>query len=172
MIDRIVFTGAESTGKTFFSRMTAIWLREPLVSEYAVFYLHKVQRQYEFKDIERILDGQLEWENYFMKRAEHFLICDTDPLVLYIWSMDKFGKVSDKIIDILSADKYSVRFLCSPDIPWQPGDFREDEGRRNILHGKYLEACSKFNLNFELLEGDELTKLKKIQNVISENMKN
>lgn len=170
MIEKIVFSGAESTGKSFFSRKTAVWLKEPLVSEYAVFYLHKIGRPYRFDDLEIILKGQLEWEKYFAARAGRFLICDTDPLVLYIWSMDKFGKVSYKISDLLTRDEYSIRFLCFPDIPWQKGDFREDESRRFVLHEKYIEACCRFNLGFEVVRGEEHEKLKKIQNVISENM--
>ncbi len=168
MIKKIVFTGAESTGKSYFSSATALLLKEPLVSEYAVYYLNWIRRHYNYDDIAKILEGQLRWENYFLKRASKLLVCDTDPLVLFVWSMDKFGKVDSKIINHLENDSYHKRFLCSPDIPWENANFREDRGRRDLLHEKYIETCEKYNLNFTLLKGSLENKMKKIKNEISE----
>lgn len=163
---KIVFSGPESTGKTTLATKLALHLDEPLVAEYATYYLTVKATKYTLEDISIILAGQLKWEDFFSKQAKEFLICDTDPLVLYVWAKDKFGFVPENIVSNLEKDNYNIRFLCPPDIPWNPGPFREDQGNRERLYKSYLEACHEFGLKKIELWGTQEEKFETILKVI------
>ncbi len=165
-LKKIVFSGPESTGKTTLATKLALHLNEPLVSEYATYYLTLNPRKYNLQDISVILNGQLDWEDFFAVQAKKHLVCDTDPLVLYVWAKDKFGHVPDDIVSNLRKDNYETRFLCPPDIPWTPGPFREDQENREELYKYYLEACEEFELKKIELWGTPKEKFETILKVI------
>lgn len=167
-MNKIVFSGPESTGKTTLATRLAIHLREPMVAEYATYYLSLKETRYTLNDIINILKGQNRWELFFAGQANKFLICDTDPLVLYVWAKDKFGIIPDEIVSELRNDNYDVRFLCPPDTPWIPGPFREDRANRERLYKEYLAACEEFGLKKIELWGNYEEKFRIILDVIGD----
>jgi hypothetical protein len=150
---KIVLTGPESSGKTTLATQLAAALNAPWVPEFARFYLGSLGRPYERTDLPRILSGQMAWENWYLQKSEHFLVCDTDWTVVYIWEQYRF--IPDHpLIQIPPLSTLPVLYLlCAPDFPWQPDPLREHPEERSILFDRYQQLLNAQNLPFMVLSG-------------------
>ncbi|MCD4735883.1 MAG: ATP-binding protein, partial [Bacteroidales bacterium] len=91
MIYRIAITGPESTGKSRLSAQLAEHFNTVWAPEYAREYLQKIQRPYTQEDLLEIAKGQKRMHEKMMKFARNILFCDTEMLVIKIWSEFKYG---------------------------------------------------------------------------------
>ncbi|MFT4534547.1 MAG: nicotinamide riboside kinase [Saprospiraceae bacterium] len=144
----IVVTGPESSGKTtLVNRMKADY-GMPTVREFARTYLEKNGAEYELSDLEIIGKCQniqeLEAHNIYP-----IIVCDTDIITIDIWSMEVFGKSISLHNNNATLKHY---LLCKPDIPWEPGDFRENPNDRDRLFGVYYKYIDGRGLSFEVLD--------------------
>ena len=151
---KIYLTGTESSGKTTIAKALSNHYACPWVPEYARQYLQERGGKYEFEDLEVISQGQYDLEAQFGNRAPSKLILDTDQLVLYVWSMYKYGRVSPKIEHKLKAQKGGVHLLFRPDIAWEHDPLRESPNNRKMLFKKYKEALEAYNLEYSIVEGE------------------
>ncbi len=150
---KIYLTGPESSGKTWLAQSLAKHYDCPWVPEYARQYLQEKSGRYQYEDLENISKGQLDLENQFARNNPSKLILDTGQLVLYIWSMHKYGRVSIRIESSLKAQGGSLHLLCRPDIAWEEDSLRESPTERPLLFQKYKKALNNFNLPFAIVEG-------------------
>ena len=131
---KLLITGPESSGKSTLVAELASQLKCNYVPEYARVYLRILGTEYREEDLDIILQGQLRTEKNASNTSTEFLVCDTGPLVVYIWSLEVYGRTSDLITKSLSHLKsYHKIFLCHPDIPWEPDDLRENPQDRDRL---------------------------------------
>lgn len=154
MTKYIVFTGPESSGKTTISKEAARLYNLPLVEEYARSYLTNLERSYHNEDLSQIALGQENLESIYAQYPT--IICDTDLLTLYIWRNEVFNTVDENWAKKLKNDYPSERLylLCSPDIPWQYDELRENPFDRDRLYTIYKETMTSFGMNFIELYGD------------------
>ena len=120
-------------------------------AEYAREFLSQTNGLYQFEDLDRIAAVQEKrW-----KQAEECTIqlCDTDYLVLKIWSEYKFGKVSPFIAQGFANQQCAHYFLCFPDVPWEPDPLRENEHDRHELFQLYLAELEATNCSFTIVKG-------------------
>lgn len=163
-IYRIAITGPEATGKSALAVQLAKYFDTNWVPEFAREYLGGIGRHYIFEDLKRIAMEQYRSEEILMKSAKNYLFCDTDMLVMYIWSMDKFEKCDRWIEEKLEENRYDYHLLCNTDIPWSPDPLREDPERREDLFGRYLRELEKRSFRFGIVEG---TGDERIENAIN-----
>lgn len=156
---KIYLTGTESSGKTTIAKALSNHYACPWVPEYARQYLQEKQGKYEFKDLESISQGQIELEAQFEKGDPSKLILDTDQLVLYVWSMHKYGRVSSSIEHRLKAQKGGLHLLFRPDIAWEDDPLRESPNEREELFEKYKGTLEAFALDYEIVEGKGKSRL-------------
>ncbi|MEJ2595843.1 MAG: ATP-binding protein [bacterium] len=159
MLKRIAITGPESTGKSTLSRQLSRHYHTVWVSEYAVDYLAEYGPDYTLEDVLKMAKGQLEHENDLAHVATKRLFCDTDLLVFKIWCDVVFGEVPAWIEEQLESHIYDLYLLCSPDIPWRPGLFRENPNDREYLFQLYLRQLAARNLNYKIIEGKGMERL-------------
>jgi NadR type nicotinamide-nucleotide adenylyltransferase len=148
---RVIFTGPESTGKSTLSKHLAHHFSANYQAEYAREFLNQTNGVYQFEDLDRIAaEQEKRW-----KQAEECTIqlCDTDYLVLKIWSEYKFGKVSPLIAQGFAKQQCAHYFLCYPDIPWEPDPLRVNEHERYELFQLYIAELEAFNCSFTLVKG-------------------
>ena len=150
---KIAITGPESTGKTALAEQLANHYKTVWVPEYAREYLEKTNGFYSEKDLLLILEGQIDVENRQNTKAIKFLFCDTDPLVIWIWSKVKYGRIDQKIEDALHDYKYDFYLLTKPDIPWEKDDLRESEGKLVELFEMYLKKLTELGHPFAVISG-------------------
>jgi len=161
---KISITGPESTGKSALSRELARYFRAPWVPEYARKYLQDLPRQYTLKDIPIIAQGQLKEEEDHASKNPPILICDTDFLVLKIWSLFKYGECDPWIEKLVQDHSYDIYLLCDIDLPWVEDPLREHPHQRRDLFKIYLSELEKLGRPFAIVSGSGTTRL---QNAIT-----
>lgn len=153
-IIKIAITGPESTGKSTLSKTLAEHYQTSWSPEFAREYIQNLNRPYEFEDLHIIALGQLELENKMKKYINRILFCDTDFLVLKIWSEHKFGKVGTFIQDHYQKNSYDLTLLLDIDLPWQYDPQREHPDQRQFFFDWYLEELKKSNATFKIVSGN------------------
>ena len=153
MIKKIAVTGPESTGKSTLSAALAAFFQTAWVPEYAREYLENLDRNYEEKDLLEIAKGQLALQEELEKRSNQFLICDTDLLVIKIWSEHKYGRCHPWILKKLDEINYDLYILPYIDIPWQEDPLREHPDLREYFFNKYKEELITRKVNFIEVKG-------------------
>lgn len=94
--------------------------------------------------------------------ASGLVICDTDLLVLIVWSEVRFGQSHPWILETfasrLDADNRHY-LLCDCDIPWQPDPLRESADSRPELFELYKQKLDYFGLPYTVVSGSREQRL-------------
>lgn len=149
----IIITGPESSGKSTLAADLSHHFGVDYVAEYAREYLSKKNSSYGFEDVVNIGEGQNQHEKLASASQTDLLICDTDLLTIKIWLEYKYGRTDEWVESKISNYKDRLYLLCTPDMPWEADDLRENPGDREELFDIYKENLSFYNLDFHILEG-------------------
>lgn len=152
-VRRICIIGPECTGKTVLSESLAKALNTVWVEEYARQYLNHLHRPYDETDLVKIAHGQLRMEDEWSADANQFLVCDTNLLVIKVWSEFKYGHCDPEILRLLSERTYDLFLLTYIDIPWVSDPLREHPDRREELYHIYLAAMKEQSAPFVEIKG-------------------
>lgn len=160
----IVITGPESSGKTTLAEQLATYWKVPLVAEFAREYLTE-KESYHQEDLLEIAKQQNEDEQTMSSQPVKRIVCDTDLLVILIWSEVKYGYCDPWIIDtfkraIHKPGFHRKYFLCDYKIPWQDDPLRENPNNRGELYERYLEKLKDYELDYQIVKGDPQQRLR------------
>jgi len=159
-IKKVCVIGPECTGKTVLSEALAKHLKTVWVEEYARAYLNRLNKPYEEADLLKIAHGQLRMEDEWSIDANKVLICDTNLIVIKVWSEFKYGHVEQEITDLIASRKYDLYLLTYIDIPWAADPLREHPDKRELLYNIYLDEMKKQPAPFIEVKGNEEQRLK------------
>lgn len=157
---KIAITGPESTGKSFLAEELAKHYTCNWVPEFARAYLTKRNGEYEQEDLAEILEGQISSEKKAEAIKNKFLFCDTDPLVLLIWSKVKYKNVDNVIEDAWKNHNYDFHLLLYPDLEWEYDPLRENKDDRLALFSHYITELESTKNPFVVIKGNEEERLK------------
>ena len=162
----VVVTGPESCGKTTLARQLADRWEAPLVNEAARDYL-KNKDSYQESDLLKIAKLQNATEQEKTVLSTDKLVCDTDLLVILIWSEVKYGSCDPWICEAFEKclnQKPFTRhyFLCDPKIPWQPDRLRENPYNRDELFAFYLKKLTDYKLSYSIVKGEPHERLQQV----------
>lgn len=122
------------------------------VPEYSREFLLARNGNYTQEDLDLIAIGQkAEWEKH---SSAPFLICDTEMIVMKVWSEFKYGNSSPTIQLFADEQVFDHYFLCRPDIEWEEDPLREHPEQRDELFTWYLRELTDRGLPFTIVEGD------------------
>ncbi len=158
-IKKICILGPECTGKTVLSEALAKRLNTVWVEEYARAYLNRLNKPYEEADLVMIAHGQIRMEDEWLADANKVLICDTNLIVIKVWSDFKYGRCDQSILDIINERKYDLYLLTYIDIPWIADPLREHPDRREELYNIYLREMKNQPVPFIEVKGSEQQRL-------------
>ena len=148
---RFAVTGPESSGKTTLAIALAEQYAGIFIPEFARTYLEQKNGLYSKEELDVIAEKQLAlWEEV---SAEKILFCDTEMLVLKIWSEFKYGTCSTFILEAFRHQQFEHYFLCRPDIDWEEDPLRENPEDREELFERYLSELKKQQIPFTIVEG-------------------
>jgi len=162
-LKRIAIVGPESTRKSELCQQLAREFRTEWVPEFARFYLDRLDRSYEKSDLLQIAHGQLAWEDDKASYARDMLFCDTNLIVIKIWSDHSYGSTDEWILESLDERKYYFYLLANIDLPWQHDPQREHPHLREHFFDLYRNYLTERGLPFALvsgIEGDRLQSAK------------
>ncbi len=164
----IVITGPESSGKTTLANQLAEYWETPLVSEVARDYL-KGKDSYRQHDLLEIARQQHRQEQALLSHLPRQLICDTDLLVIMIWSEVKYGQCEPWIYNTFESSikqKTSSRYyyLCDCEIPWQADRLRENPHNRRELFNLYIQKMEEYQLPHSIVKGEPEERLQQVLN--------
>ncbi len=159
---RIAITGPESTGKTTLAQALAADFGTIWVPEYAREYLEHLGRPYVFEDLEVIARGQRELEERYARLANRYLFCDTDLLVIKIWSAYKYQQTAPFVLESLSNRPYDLFVLCGTDVPWEYDPLRENPGEREELYQLYKKELTDHSMPFIEVSGSLEERVKRV----------
>ena len=162
--DIVVITGPESCVKTSLARQLADRWRAPLVNEVAREYLRE-KDSYQKSDLLEIAKLQYAMEQEEAALSPEKLVCDTDLLVILIWSEIKYGSCDPWICETFENcfnQKLLTRhyILCDPKMPWQPDRLRENSNNRDELFAIYLKKLTDYKLSYSIVRGEPHERLK------------
>ena len=167
-IFRIAIVGPESTGKTTLAQDLAKHLQTSWVPEFARQFLEDLGRDYEKTDLVTIARGQLATEDEKLRDASGYLICDTNLVVIKIWSEYKYGDLDQWIQDQLMERSYDLYLLTDCDIPWEYDSQRENPYDRKILFERYRDFLKECEVPFHVLRGSREERLSTALQIISD----
>jgi nicotinamide riboside kinase len=152
-MNKIAFTGPESSGKSTLSFWLAQQLGFTYCEEFARTHLEKTNGIYTYEDLEVIAKNQVELWEESSKSKPKGIVADTEMIVMHVWSEFKFGKVSQYIVEQIKLQQFDLVFLCKPDIPWEFDPLREHPNHRDELFFIYQETLQSFEIPYITLEG-------------------
>ncbi len=160
-IIKIGVIGPESTGKSVLSEQLAQHFNTVFVPEYArEYFLERSVEGHTMDDLISIYQKQIEWEKEMSKRANGFLICDTNLISGKVWSDVVFKKTPQFILDNLQHMDHDLYLVCDIDLPWVPDEQRRNEYNRKEIMQMHLDELKKLNAKFELIGGKGEARLK------------
>jgi len=165
MIPKIAIVGPESTGKSSLTEALSSHYKLPWVEEYSREYLENLRRPYGQSDLIEIALGQLDLERKVLEEKPAFLLCDTNLLVIKVWSEFKYGNADPALEELYNFEEYSHYFLCDTDIPWAYDPLREHPEKREELFEIYHLYLKQLGLSFSIIRG---TKEERLEQAVSE----
>jgi nicotinamide riboside kinase len=164
MTRALVTTGAEASGKTTLARQLSAAFKAPLVTEASRDYLTALYvkhpgYRYEQGDLLHIARLQLTHEKQAQQAGAPLLVCDTDLLVIVIWSEVVFGACSPALMKLFEDSRASTQrhyLLCDWNgIPWEPDPLRENPHDRDKLFARYKSRLDALRLSYQVVSGTE-----------------
>jgi nicotinamide riboside kinase len=146
-----------------------------LVPEVSREYLNqKISRDSQFIyseiDLLEIAGRQLDMEKLALSKSPDTIVCDTDLLVMIIWSEVRFGHCHTWILDafdecLANANRHYL--LCDHHIPWEPDPLREHADSRGELFKLYKQKLAFYDLPYTVVNGTPEARLSQARKSIS-----
>jgi NadR type nicotinamide-nucleotide adenylyltransferase len=152
-LKKIAIVGPESTGKSSLAQSLAKHYKTEWVPEFARQYLDDIDRPYTKDDLGIIALGQIDLEKKKEKKARKLLICDTNLIVIKIWSEHSYGHCDEWIVDDINHRFYDLYLLTYIDIPWEDDPLREHPHMRQYFYDVYLSELKNRNFPFVEIKG-------------------
>jgi len=152
---KLVLIGVESSGKTTLAKALAENLQGTYVPEYARMYLDAHGLSYQQEDLLAIAKGQSELIKEACNKEEQWIVCDTDLLVIKVWSEQVFGACDAWIEEQIKNEPSHFYILCAPDIDWEydPQRTLPNLEDRLALHKHYKSLLQQLHCNFIEVNG-------------------
>jgi NadR type nicotinamide-nucleotide adenylyltransferase len=159
MLRKIAVVGPESTGKSELAHALATHLRTVWVPEFARFYLDLLDRPYRADDLVDIARGQLAWERGLASQGTDWLVCDTNLLVIQVWSEFKYGYLLPDLAPLIDLRPYTLHLLTDIDLPWQDDPLREHPHAREALLAHYRRSLDAAQVPYAVVRGQGTQRL-------------
>ena len=153
VVKRVVVIGPECTGKSDLSKFLADHFKTSCVDEYARAYLNKLGKQYAQPDLTKIAHGQVRMEDEWLSDSNRVMICDTNAIVIKIWSDHKYGETDHEILTLIEERPYDLYLLTYIDIPWTEDRLREHPDKREYFWDLFKAEIEKTGVPFVEIRG-------------------
>ena len=135
--ERVVFLGAESTGKSTLARALAERLAEPYAEEYGRTLWEERSGEVPLADYVLIAERHLALEEEALLRARRFLFVDTNAITTQQYAFFFHGECPARVQELAHRCKarYAHTILCAPDFGLVQDGYRVDPQVQQYMDG-------------------------------------
>ncbi|UOQ95839.1 AAA family ATPase [Hymenobacter sp. 5317J-9] len=154
-VPRVVFLGAESSGKSTLCEALAAACGTEWVPEYGRTLHEQKNGNLDFDDLLYIARRHAELEDEAAGRARGVLFCDTNAATTALYSYYYFHRC-DPALQAMAAvcrQRYAHTFVCAPTVPFEQDGWRGPEALRSFQHGAILMQLDFYGIPYTLVEG-------------------
>ena len=163
----IVFTGPESTGKSWLSGYLAGYFKTTWVPEYLREF-YKTNNGIAEHQMQTVAKGQLQKENEALLHNFPLLFLDTNIISLKVYHQYYYKKEPIWFKQLYDQSKYNHYILLTPDIPWTPDPQRESAQVREELFPLFLQELESLKVSFSIVGGNYQDRLQKSIEIIEQ----
>lgn len=168
LIQKVVFVGTESAGKSTLAEAMANELGTKWVHEYGRELWIEQDLKGSFHDLLKIAENQYRREEAAALHSNRFLFCDTNPWTTLQWSLMYNGTADARLFDLVerTKDEY-IWILCSNDIPFEDDGVRElFDGKAEALQAQIIDAMVNMDIKYHVVAGSLDKRLHEVKNII------
>ncbi|MFB2538635.1 MULTISPECIES: AAA family ATPase [unclassified Acinetobacter] len=171
-IKRILFLGAECTGKTTLCQDLARHWQTTWVAEYMREYLQEkwdvLHQSCEWHDIIPIAIGQVQSENQQAERAKQYLFCDTGLIELMVYSQLYYKSCPKEIVDQALLHHYDLIIIPEVDnIVWQADDLRDCPNGREDIVTLFKHCLDEHGKTYHCVIGDRMQRVAQVNQLLA-----
>lgn len=170
LVTKVVFLGAESTGKSTITERLAIEYKTAWMSEYGREYWYENQKDgiLTKEQLVELAKGHLARENEALLKANKYLFVDTNAITTYMFSLYYHNSAYSKLIYLAkkAEERYDYYFVCDTDIPYEDDGSRSGQEQRIKFQKEILADLEKRNIKYHLLKGDLKTRMETVARII------
>ena len=154
-VPRVVFLGAESSGKSTLCAALAEACNTVWVPEYGRTLHEQKNGNLDYEDLLYIARRHVELEDEAAAQAHRILFCDTNAATTALYSYYYFHRCEPALRAMVAVcgQRYAHTFVCAPTVPFEPDGWRGPEALRSFQHGMILMQLDSFNIPYTLVEG-------------------
>lgn len=172
LIKKIVFLGAESTGKTTITMALADRLKTQYTPEYGREYWmeHQVNGKLTLEQLVEIARGHLIREEFLLyaKGCNRYLFVDSNALTTAMFSKFYHRKVHPELQQLATRaeTRYDHVFLCGTDIPYVEDGTRSGASHRLKFQQQIIDDLKKRRIEYTVLKGNLEMRIAKVLDTI------
>lgn len=169
-VERVVFLGAESTGKTTLTRRMAEAFGTVHVDEYGRTHYEERGGVLTLDDYVEIAETHRRLEDEAILRANHYLFVDTNAITTMFFSHYYNGDSLPRLRDLADdcAHRYRHHLVCAPDIPFEQDGWRDNEVWRARMHGMVRHDLAVRHIPDTLIQGDFEQRLEQVVAILQD----
>jgi nicotinamide riboside kinase len=170
-IQRVVFVGAESTGKSTLCEYLAHQYGSVAVPEIGRYIWEEKGGELTADDYVDIALRHREAEDEQLPYARRYLFVDTNALTTLLLGLE-FGQVGEPVPPALlrcadeCRERYAYTFVCADDIPYEEQAAREDEAWRGRIHELVLKDLEARGIPYTLVQGSVEERAMQVRGVL------
>ena len=170
-VERVVFVGAESTGKSTLCAYLARQYGSVAVPEIGRYVWEEKQGRLDADDYVDIALWHRQAEDEQLPYARRYLFVDTNALTTLLLGLE-FGQVTEPVPPALlrcadeCRERYAYTFVCAADIPYEEQPAREDEAWRGRIHALVLKDLEARGISYTLVQGSVEERAMQVRRVI------
>jgi nicotinamide riboside kinase len=170
-VQRVVFVGAESTGKSTLSEYLARAYDTVAVPEIGRFIWEEKQGKLGPDDYVEIAVRHRAAEDAAMAQARRWLFVDTNALTTLLLGIE-FHQVGDappaELLRCADAcrTRYAHTFVCADDIPYEEQDVRENEAWRGRIQQLVLKDLDARRIPYTVVHGSVEERARQVRRVL------
>jgi len=170
-VEKVVFVGAESTGKSTLAAHLARKFDTVFVPEIGRYIWEQKKGQLSVGDYVDIAVKHRQAEDEAMARASRYLFVDTSALTTLLLGYC-FGHIEEAPAELLHyADdckqRYAHHFVCADDIPYEYDPARENEEWRGRIQEQVLDDLKARGIPYTVLRGSVDERAAEVRRVLA-----
>jgi HTH-type transcriptional repressor of NAD biosynthesis genes len=171
MIEKVVFMGAPSTGKSTICQAAASYFNTVHVDEFGRTYWeqNQTERRLTPEQLLYIAEEHIAIEERTLPKANKYLFVDTNALTTWHFALDYHDSALPELCVLAdkSKERYKHVFLCADDIPFEDTWERSGDVKHKEFQVFITDELNRREIQYTVLKGSVEQRLAKIVDTLA-----